>query len=318
MRTLFFFLSFFVFLPAMSQNLVPNPSFEDASNLPCGFIGSSIQFNNSMQNWVLPTYTTADIYSTLVPETCTASCLSTDMFSFGKQAPRTGNTMCGFILYQNNYPYREYLQVQLTSPLIIGNTYYAEFYVSAGENAVYGCNNIGLVFLDHAATWDFQSDLLPYTAQLKSQSVIVDTLDWVKISGTFIATSAAEYLLIGNFNDNASTSVIQKIDHYVLGQYAYYFIDDVLVKDTTFHCNNPLLPNLITPNGDGINDSFDIGCLGNGDCEVTIYNEWGSCIFHNTSYRNNWGNDKLADAIYYYEIKKKDNVFYKGWLQVLK
>ena len=59
-----------------SQNLVPNPSFENyIGALPCGW---SPNFPSTMDSWDNPTAGTPDIFSTLVATSCYASCLSTD------------------------------------------------------------------------------------------------------------------------------------------------------------------------------------------------------------------------------------------------
>lgn len=50
-------------------------------------------------------------------------------------------------------------------------------------------------------------------------------------------------------------------------------------------------PNIITPNGDGINDIFFIPCLSSTlypQNKVTIFNEYGSVIFEESPYSNRW------------------------------
>ena len=51
------------------------------------------------------------------------------------------------------------------------------------------------------------------------------------------------------------------------------------------------IPNIITPNDDGINDVFFIPCLSSNlypNNKVTIYNEWGAAIFEESPYSNSW------------------------------
>jgi outer membrane protein OmpA-like peptidoglycan-associated protein len=51
---------------------------------------------------------------------------------------------------------------------------------------------------------------------------------WVKVSGQFVAKYEAEYVVIGNFRDDFNTlSIAPNEDCY---NYAYYYLDDVLVK----------------------------------------------------------------------------------------
>ncbi len=67
-----------------------------------------------------------------------------------------------------------------------------------------------------------------------------------------------------------------------------------------------LVPNVITPNGDDVNDALVIGCLeGNfPDSEIQIFNRWGDEVFYAQPYLNDWkgtweGKD-LPDGTYYY------------------
>ncbi len=69
-----------------------------------------------------------------------------------------------------------------------------------------------------------------------------------------------------------------------------------------------VIPNVITPNGDGINDLWKIShttCI--LKTAVYIYNRYGSLIYHADDYQNNWnGTFKSAacpDGTYYYVIK---------------
>ena len=49
---------------------------------------------------------------------------------------------------------------------------------------------------------------------------------------------------------------------------------------------------ILSPNGDGLNDVFEIGCLdgsNRGDAnQLTVYNRWGQLVFNATDYDNTW------------------------------
>ncbi|MFZ1497022.1 MAG: gliding motility-associated C-terminal domain-containing protein, partial [Saprospiraceae bacterium] len=50
-------------------------------------------------------------------------------------------------------------------------------------------------------------------------------------------------------------------------------------------------PNIITPNGDGVNDAFIIPCIEAGkypNVEVVIFNQWGDEVYRSKPYENNW------------------------------
>jgi gliding motility-associated-like protein len=78
--------------------------------------------------------------------------------------------------------------------------------------------------------------------------------------------------------------------------------------------------NIFTPNGDGLNDIWNITELVNGDnCKLVILNRWGSPIYEDESFTGQWtgvdnGGNELPDGTYYYildcdgEIRMKNAV----------
>ena len=54
-------------------------------------------------------------------------------------------------------------------------------------------------------------------------------MNWTTISGSFISDSAYQYVSIGNFFDDANTTLIQMQDT-VFDRSAYYYIDDAYVS----------------------------------------------------------------------------------------
>jgi gliding motility-associated-like protein len=82
-------------------------------------------------------------------------------------------------------------------------------------------------------------------------------------------------------------------------------------------CDGISIPNLITPNGDGYNDRFYIGCTQGMDWQLEIYNRWGETVYFTSNYQNEWEATELADGVYYYHLaSKRSQLIYKGWLQV--
>lgn len=85
-----------------------------------------------------------------------------------------------------------------------------------------------------------------------------------------------------------------------------------------------IIANLISPNGDGINDTWYIQGIENfpGN-EIIIYNIYGNEVYRQAGYTNNWKGDYkgslLPDGTYFYVLKfdSVDTVF-KGSLDILK
>ena len=76
---------------------------------------------------------------------------------------------------------------------------------------------------------------------------------------------------------------------------------------------NLRIPNIFTPNGDGLNDEFVV-CY-DGELvkfKIDITNKNGEVIFQSTDINKSWdgkinGNDHAADGVYYYNINGEDN-----------
>jgi gliding motility-associated-like protein len=87
-----------------------------------------------------------------------------------------------------------------------------------------------------------------------------------------------------------------------------------------------LIPNVITPNGDGKNDEWRLAFINLffKTAEIDIYNRWGEHIFHSIGYDNAWNGSYLGDplpvGVYFYVIKlnDKDNRVFKGTINLLK
>lgn len=79
------------------------------------------------------------------------------------------------------------------------------------------------------------------------------------------------------------------------------------------------IPNTFSPNGDGINDTWDIlGIEDYPDCNVQIFSRWGQIIYQTTGYskEKRWdGTSKsgkeLATGAYYYVINLRDDAYEK-------
>lgn len=76
-----------------------------------------------------------------------------------------------------------------------------------------------------------------------------------------------------------------------------------------------LPPNVITPNGDGKNDTFII--YGIQGWIVQIYNRWGKLVYETDDYQNDWEGRGEAGETFYYLLTAPDGTTCKGWLQVL-
>ncbi|OYQ42810.1 hypothetical protein CHU92_03805 [Flavobacterium cyanobacteriorum] len=135
-----------------------------------------------------------------------------------------------------------------------------------------------------------------------------DSYQWYRDSVLFATGPSAEITEPGNYNMTAT-----------LGQC-------VVVKEFTVNLveNNVVaIPNIVTPNNDGINDKWVLPLEYIGDdIEIMIYAPDGSLVFRSYSYRGNWPetdfNWSLKNPVYYYTIMKGLEYLRRGSITILK
>jgi len=84
--------------------------------------------------------------------------------------------------------------------------------------------------------------------------------------------------------------------------------DTALVILTVSTMGNCDPPNIFTPNGDGVNDAFNIPCLENGqEAQIVVFNRWGDLVYESDKYNNQWdgthNGQPLPDGTYFYILK---------------
>ena len=152
----------------------------------------------------------------------------------------------------------------------------------------------------------------------------------------------ANYTIVSNPQNGIASMLINGIVNYTPSEY-YYGDDYLTYRLTDSICPNYydeanvyyiisndealLIPNAITPNGDGIHDYFDIGGILNyPESELIIFNRWGNEIYSSKPYKNDWygtGKDGvtiLPNGTYYYVLKLNDtkNKTFSGYIELVK
>ncbi|HSI89905.1 MAG TPA: gliding motility-associated C-terminal domain-containing protein, partial [Adhaeribacter sp.] len=85
------------------------------------------------------------------------------------------------------------------------------------------------------------------------------------------------------------------------------------------HCPPPFIPNIITLNGDGKNETFAPQHLPEGPWQLQIFSRWGNKIYESSNYQNTWPETDIGGGTYYYLLKKNlSGQKFKGWLEVVK
>ncbi len=210
----------FIF-PCYSQNLAPNPSFEVYTYCPVGVGGVG---NLPAAPWRSATNGTPDYFNACA----FAPIVSVPNNGFGFQEAHTGEAYMGSILYgysPDSTSYREYLLAPLIGgALVKGYAYQVSFYVSLGDNMC-AIDKIGAYFSSSRPPASISTPLLVKPQIEANLGIIRDSINWVLISGCFIAKGYEQWITIGNFYDNAHTASDPKNS----GDFSYYFIDDIEV-----------------------------------------------------------------------------------------
>ena len=77
-----------------------------------------------------------------------------------------------------------------------------------------------------------------------------------------------------------------------------------------------IIPNVFTPNDDGVNDRFEINSV--EPVNLTIVDRWGKVQFEQENYTNQWDGGELASGVYYYELVFPDLSNCTGWVQIMR
>lgn len=79
-----------------------------------------------------------------------------------------------------------------------------------------------------------------------------------------------------------------------------------------------LVPNILTPNGDQLNDVFILPGSPAGSWAVVLYNRWGREVYRSEAYQNDWGPAAAAGLYYYYLRQPASGATQQGWVEVVR
>ncbi|HTB05318.1 MAG TPA: hypothetical protein VK806_00095 [Bacteroidia bacterium] len=208
--------------PSFTQNLVPNPSFEQHSSCP----QSATVFElKDVKFWFQPSGGSTDYYNRC-DKSGPAGVPTNNM---GFQLPYSGNGYIGMILYSKN-DYREYFSTKLDSSLIQGRKYCVKLFVSLANKSHYAISDIQILFTS-SKIQETTLKVLKYTPQLSysDNKPIADTLNWTEVSWIYTADGSEQYLTIGNFNSNKKSHIAETSNDPIFQ--AYYYVDDICIAE---------------------------------------------------------------------------------------
>ncbi len=333
-------------------NYVPNPSFEEKDSCPtfewqltpvCKYWFDPIAKMTippppiySFNNWGIAEYF----------HSCGGAYVDVPKNLAGWQYARTGEAYAGTSVLVHDtqtmlsIPYpkmaQSYIEVELKQSLQKDTYYKASFFYSHAE--VYsnsptffmeylGFVRLGMLFTDtlvynlpNATSYGQPHNIYGSPQISAMMGPTVDTALWVEVSGTFKAKGGEKFITIGCFErmDTAQKQI-----------FTYVFYDDISVvyvgEDTIETPDSLWIPNIFTPNQDGINDQFEYKNQEQWNFETQIFNRWGNLVYEDNNSKNWDGTYKgngVSAGVYFYIIKaqaiKNGEVkVYKGTVTVV-
>lgn len=128
------------------------------------------------------------------------------------------------------------------------------------------------------------------------------TYSWILGDG---ATSTLNDFVYHYSEDGTYTVVFSAVNDYCS------YTEEIILPIVTIR-----IPNVITPNEDGLNDALVVEA--SDQVNLKVYNRWGNLVFSDEDYQNNWTTTSLDGGVYFYKVDVKNENVCKGWIHVVK
>jgi gliding motility-associated-like protein len=138
------------------------------------------------------------------------------------------------------------------------------------------------------------------------------TFDWALLPGTGSIGTGSELNTTSPGSEGTYTIAVVVSD-----SCGYTNMDMQLV--TVLPPCDIVIPNIITPNGDGVNEAFKIKNLEyHPNTTLSIFDRWGRKVYESSNYNNDWRGDGLNDGTFFYILDVPDDKKYSGYLTIFK
>lgn len=151
----------------------------------------------------------------------------------------------------------------------------------------------------------------------------------VKFTSTYSLPDTINYSFLWDFGDGNS-SKLPIVDHLYddAGKFLVRFtVSDNTISDSSSEIINVRdvfhVPNVFTPNGDGINDMWVIRTNGKSLYKVSIFSPSGSRVFEISAYTISWDGKTPSGAevhpgVYYYVITRQEKYIDTGFFHLIR
>lgn len=313
-------------LTLLSQNLIPNPGFEDNYFPPerhGQWCAAKHWWNLNGDCDTFPGFGSPDYFHTEGgPE------VKFPKNPFGYMEPFKGDAIMGITTYSSVlYNFREYLFTKLKEPIQIDDEVTISFYyfnpkpiipMSADDCSVWtgsGNNNFGFHFTRDSI---FQEGRGPLRIEptVKIEEVLY-AKQWEKHEISFTAIDSYYYVAIGNFHNDQSTEVIEFEE--TIAPESYYLLDEICIVKNGGTCD------IVNSEKVDVQNSFNIYPNPFKDF-ITIQSNFrdirkykfsmfdikGHQIYTHIDLSNIMQTSALDSGIYYYKVYDKNQIIQEG------
>jgi gliding motility-associated-like protein len=230
-------------------NLVPNPSFEELIQCPLNgsFTYSSLPFTTHWFRAFSGGLTTIGLFNECAESSGQGVPIN---HGFCYQLARTGIGYASIKTSSTTTKPTDYLEVKIKSKLQKNKKYFTSFYISPvncmGSEKCYS-DAAGLAFSDTLYQYqvnDYTLEVIPPfipAIQNPQGNILIDTVNWIEISGFYTAKGMEQYLIIGGFRTLAATRFsgncnLVTATHCYIDDVGVYELNDI--PDTVLLCRN--------------------------------------------------------------------------------
>ena len=144
-----------------------------------------------------------------------------------------------------------------------------------------------------------------------SYSDIYDSLKFSGVNTSELTLNNADY------PDNGSLYRVK------LTPLAFACAQERISNATLLFYNELFIPNAFSPNGDGVNDFWEIlGLQNHPGNKLEVYNRLGIKLYETNDYKNDWygtyNGEKLPDGTYFYQLYLTEGIIEKGYIFIKK
>lgn len=223
----FLFFLFSVIAPPLifsqTDNLVPNPSFEEYKELP----SKIAQGLRCISTWTFPNFPGQGDYYHANSKTKKAG---TKRNYFGNQTPHSGDAYAGICISKK---FREYLQVELIRPLVKSKQYKIQLFISCADKLYLSTvNEFNIIFSKNPFTIQSNDYLLaPPKIKFVPPNKYNNKSDWQELSINYTADGTEQFMTFGTFPYIKDGKECGEI--FGKSKYAHYYVDDVSIVPLT-------------------------------------------------------------------------------------